>query len=183
MDSRLQIVHSRVKPLLPRLLAWIEGYISDHTDAARPVRELPFHRLGACFSARTLEAARVIIGSPIEKPPMRRFGLDEFAELERMPIAGITYKQHYFIDAAREHDESLHFHELVHVLQWQTAGAEDFILTYAAGLYAFGYRMSPLEVMAYDLQSSFDAGERMDGMEDFIVRATQGIVANPLRAI
>jgi hypothetical protein len=183
MDPRLQIVHSRIKPILPQLLAWIDGYISDCARAARPVRDLPFDRLAGCYSAATLDSARTVIGGPIEKPPLRSFGLEEFGEVERMPISGITYKQTYFIDSAHEHDESLHFHELVHVVQWQAAGSEDFILTYAAGLYAFGYRMSPLEVMAYDLQASFDAGERMDGLEDFIVRATQGIVANPLRAV
>ena len=53
-------------------------------------------------------------------------------------------------------DESLHFHELVHVIQWRLLGPEKFLAFYADGLERFGYRNSPLEVMAYNLQDRFD---------------------------
>ena len=57
-----------------------------------------------------------------------------------------------------ERDESLHFHELVHVVQWQHLGPERFIMAYALGhLISGGYRTNPLEAMAYGLQARFDA--------------------------
>ena len=57
-----------------------------------------------------------------------------------------------------ERDESLHFHELVHVVQWQHLGPERFIMAYALGhLLSGGYRTNPLEEMAYGLQARFDA--------------------------
>ncbi len=64
-----------------------------------------------------------------------------------------------FLSAKDAGKESLHFHEMVHVLQGQHLGPDRFIAAYAAGyLLAGGYRQNPLEVMAYDLQGQFDAG-------------------------
>lgn len=58
--------------------------------------------------------------------------------------------------ADHAHVESLHFHELVHVIQWRLLGPEGFLALYADGLERFGYRNSPLEVMAYELQDKFE---------------------------
>ena len=76
-----------------------------------------------------------------------------------MDARGITYLNTYFVRANQAGDESLHFHELVHVIQWRILGPEKFLAAYADGLERFGYRGSPLEVMAYDLQARFDARE------------------------
>jgi hypothetical protein len=87
--------------------------------------------------------------------PLSAVGLARFVEFEQMDMAGITYLDPYFVRAAHIHDESLHFHELVHVTQWRLFGSEKFFENYADGLERFGYRNSPLEVMAYDLQGRF----------------------------
>ena len=47
-------------------------------------------------------------------------------------------------------EEAIHFHELIHVIQWRLLGPEDFLKSYANGLDEFGYENSPLEKMAYD---------------------------------
>jgi hypothetical protein len=52
-------------------------------------------------------------------------------------------------------DESLHFHELVHIVQWQLLGPEQFILSYALALAEFGYSRNPFEEIAYELQDRF----------------------------
>jgi hypothetical protein len=84
-------------------------------------------------------------------------GLPEFAEFENGSYEGITYLNTYFVQASVAASESLHFHELVHVVQWQHLGADRFLVAYALGhLMAGGYRANPLEVMAYDLQARFD---------------------------
>jgi len=72
-----------------------------------------------------------------------------------MNAGGITYLNTYFVRDDRARDESLHFHELVHVIQWRLLGPEKFLALYAVGLERFGYRKSPLEVMAFNLQHRF----------------------------
>jgi hypothetical protein len=54
----------------------------------------------------------------------------------------------------------LHFHELIHIVQWRLLGPERFLAAYAAGLETSGYRTSPLECMAYDAQSAFSQSAR-----------------------
>jgi len=84
-------------------------------------------------------------------------GLPQFAQFEQTPFAGITYKNTYFIRREHSRNETVHFHELVHVIQWDRLGVETFLLTYAKGLIEYGYDNSPLEVMAYQHQCSFEA--------------------------
>ena len=72
-----------------------------------------------------------------------------------MPLAGVTYKHTFFVSAGLQSD-SLFFHELVHVVQWDRLGVDNFLLTYAVGLLQHGYQQSPLEQMAYQLQEMFD---------------------------
>ena len=71
----------------------------------------------------------------------------------------LRYRDTYFLWRAVATDESLHFHELVHVVQWQVLRPKDFLLLYAAGLAESGYRDCALEAMAYDHQRRFDAGD------------------------
>ena len=92
----------------------------------------------------------------IPVPPLSSIGLSRFAEFERGDYGGITYLNTYFLKSAGGDDESLHFHEMVHVVQWHVLGAERFLALYASGLEAFGYRNSPLEKMAYEAQELFD---------------------------
>ena len=71
-------------------------------------------------------------------------------------MGGITYLDTYFLLPGGADDESLHFHELVHVIQWRVLGPENFLLLYAADLAERGYSDSPLEAMAYGHQQRFD---------------------------
>jgi hypothetical protein len=41
------------------------------------------------------------------------------------------------------------------VIQWQLLGPKTFVAAYADGLERIGYRASPLEMMAYNLESAF----------------------------
>jgi hypothetical protein len=78
---------------------------------------------------------------------------------QRISESGYHYLDTFFVRANQASDESLHFHELVHVIQWRILGLEGFLAAYANGLERFGYRDSPLEAMAYDFQARFDARE------------------------
>ena len=76
-----------------------------------------------------------------------------------MDADGITYKDTYFVKRERAMDESLHFHELVHIIQWQLLGPEQFVLSYALALAQFDYSGNPFEEIAYDLQARFAGHE------------------------
>jgi hypothetical protein len=84
-------------------------------------------------------------------------GLLDFADFERGDYQAITYLNTFFVQTVHALDESLHFHELVHVVQWQHLGPDRFLLAYATGYLLGGsYEKNPLELMAYELQARFD---------------------------
>ena len=79
--------------------------------------------------------------------------------MEQGEAGGITFKDTYFVRHRLAADEGLHFHELIHVVQWRYLGPERFLAAYAAGhLGAGGYRDNPLEAIAHALQARFEAG-------------------------
>jgi hypothetical protein len=41
------------------------------------------------------------------------------------------------------------------VIQWRILGPENFLRSYADGLERYGYRDSPLEIMAYNAEARF----------------------------
>jgi hypothetical protein len=83
-------------------------------------------------------------------------GLGFPVRLESRRWAGITLGDTYFVDRRHEQVESLHFHELIHAVQWECLGFDPFIRAYAAGLLRHGYASSPLEVMARAHQRRFE---------------------------
>jgi hypothetical protein len=177
-DSNRQALLARLSPFLPHVEAWIDAYLQQTSTDAHPVASRSFPRLPTYFSTKTLNESKVVKTAHIQKPPLSQLGLREFLDFERMDVSGITYKDTFFINPGLAEDESLHFHELIHVIQWQVAGPEGFILAYAAGLAKFGYRQSPLEVMAYDLQDRFEAGEVIPDLEKLVASQTKDIVAD-----
>jgi hypothetical protein len=141
----------RYIPFLPVIQDWIEQTLDEHAHERLALSLFPFARLEQYFSPELLSTARVVPIDLLPVPPLSRLGLREFADLETQPISGITYKETYFLlRGAAATDESLHFHELVHVVQWKVLGPRDFLLLYALGLAEYGYRESPLEAMAYN---------------------------------
>lgn len=74
-----------------------------------------------------------------------------------MTPCGITYKNTYFVLEDHQHRESLHFHELIHVIQWAYFGAQGFLQRYMQDIAQNGYANSRLEEMAYRHQAAFEA--------------------------
>jgi hypothetical protein len=140
----------------PLIANWIQKTLAEHAGAAQPVTSLGFTRLANYYDASLLAAGKVVVVARVPMPPLAAMGLDRFKDFERMDAGGITYLDTYFVRADHAHVESLHFHELVHVVQWRLLGPEKFLALYADGLERFGYRNSPLEVMAYDFQDRFE---------------------------
>lgn len=156
---------------LPQVREWIGQTLAHHQSQARPVSSYGFTRLPQFYSADTLASTFVVEVPQLPVPPLAELGLPGFDEFENGNYAAITYLNTYFVCSSQARDESLHFHELVHVIQWQHLGAGAFLAAYAAGyLVAGNYRDNPLEVMAYGLQRYFDEGQPPANVEPLIRR-------------
>ncbi len=151
----LDLIH-RFQNILPTVVEWIDTTLEENKNMAVSVNSLAFPRLGSIFPADLLGRANVVvIQGKVPFPPLTKMGLPEFKQMENMQMDGITYKNTFFVSHLHQ-KESLHFHELVHVIQWEKLGVNNFLLAYGAGIMQFGYRDSPLEKMAYSLQAAFD---------------------------
>jgi hypothetical protein len=167
------VTEQEFRVVYPQLLGRIRQTLFQHASEARPVASLGFIRLPYYFDSMTLACAKVVFVPRVPVPSLSAMGLARLGAFERMRLAGMTFFHTYFVRADRAQEESLHFHELVHVIQWRLLGGEKFLAFYTADLERFGYRRSPLERMAFDLQKRF---ERAD--QHFSVEATcQKLVA------
>ncbi len=147
----------RLHAALPEVRMWIDEFLGKHAEQAREVSTLGFTQLATCFPQEFLERTKVVIVSRVPFPPVDSMGLPEFAYMQQRAFDGITFKDTFFLQQDKA-SESLHFHELVHVVQWARLGIDNFLLAYGVGLSQFGYEQSPLEKMAYTLQGSFEDG-------------------------
>lgn len=145
--------------VFPYLTGWIATTLRNHTQWARTVSSAGFKRLPLYYGPELLARAKFVPVATVPIPPLTAMGLPQFAEFEHMAAGGITYLDTYFVRQDQIKSERLHFHELIHVVQWLTLGPERFLAAYAGGLEKFGYRDSPLEVMANDAEELFVHGE------------------------
>jgi hypothetical protein len=163
---------------LPLVRGWIDRTLAEHSYRAQPVASYRFPRLGGFYSSELLNTAKVVEVERVPMPPLSALGLTGFGEFETGNYAGITFLDTYFVQIGNEaRRESLHFHELVHVVQWQHLGAERFVMAYALGyLQGGGYRANPLEVMAYDLQDYFEKNGPPIEVEPFVRRQLDSLM-------
>jgi hypothetical protein len=91
-----------------------------------------------------------------------------------MAFDGITFRDTYFLRQGCA-SEAVHFHELVHVVQWSRLGVDNFPLAYGVGLLQYGYEQSPLEQMAYRLQLEFERGAPLPQLVQRIEALTDAI--------
>jgi hypothetical protein len=159
---------------LPKVMGWIQQTLLAHKALARPVTLKNFKRLPLYLSRAQIEAAQFVVVDRIPVPPLSSIGLSRYKEFERGDYDGITYLDTYFLKRSGAEDESLHFHEMIHVAQWRLLRAEFFLAMYAGGLEKFGYRDSPLEKMAYDAQELFDRSGSVFDAEKFVEQKLSG---------
>ncbi len=164
----------RFHTALPDVRQWIDQLLDAHADRARAVSTLGFTRLSTCFLPELLERAKVVTVERVPFPPVDQFGLPELAAMQQRLFDGITFKDTFSLRQGHT-SESLHFHELVHVVQWARLGVDAFLLAYGLGLHQFGYEGSPLEQMAYTLQRGFDLGALPQDLLCVIEQGTDAI--------
>jgi hypothetical protein len=158
----------------PSVLNWIRGTIADHEKNATTVAALQFKKLPLFFGDELLESTKVVAVDRVPVPPLSSFGLSRFTEFERGDFDGIAYLNTFFVKNSRANDESLHFHELIHVVQWAVLGAERFLEMYAEGLEKHGYRKSPLENMAYYAEAAFSNWDEVFDAKKFVTERLSG---------
>jgi hypothetical protein len=140
--------------VLVKINEWIDDTLRCyHQD------RVPCSRFAAAFqgfySPEFLSNSFYVLTNDVPRPDfpeLREAGLSEIIDMESN---GITYKNTYFVKCGLKHDLKLHFHELLHVAQWQPLGALDFIHRYIAEINQHTYDGAPLERMAYELDSLF----------------------------
>ncbi len=152
----------------PPLLDWIRSTLTGSTHAAQTVASRGFSRLPLYFSEKALASTKVVLVDPLPMPPLSSMGLARFADFERDNFDGITYIDTIFLKPVQYNNENMHFHELVHVIQWRLLGPDRFLLSYANGLECFGYRQSPLEAMAYDAETAFTSSMAIFDVEKMV---------------
>ncbi len=153
----------------PKLRAWIQKTLASYERTAQPIASMHFVRLPLYFDRSLLDTAKFIPVDRLPLPPLSAMGLGRFADFEQGNFDGITYLDRYFIKRTMVSEEALHFHELIHVIQWRLLGPESFLEAYANGLDEFGYENSPLEKMAYDAEASFKHSAEIFDTERFVV--------------
>jgi hypothetical protein len=159
----------RLQRALPQVEQWVKELHTRHALEAVPVGEMGFQRLESYLPVDLLQRARAVTIPRIPFPPVSAYGLPEFEQLAQIPMAGITFDDMYFVHPAHA-SEGVHFHELVHVIQWGALGVRTFLVTYAVGIAQYGYVESPLEAVAYDLQARFEQQAMLPAIVDFVER-------------
>ena len=162
---------------LPAVQSWIDDLLARSRPGARQVSTLPFRRLKYFYSAGALERAWCVVVDEVPVPPLSRLGLPGFEDFENGSPHGITFRDLYFVRRDRADDEGLHFHELVHTVQWNYLGPEKFLEAYALGyLRAGGYEKNPLEQIAYELQDGFLSERWEFQAEPLVVKHVQAML-------
>jgi hypothetical protein len=80
-----------------------------------------------------IEEAQFVVVDRVPMLPLSSIGLYQFNEFERGDDEGITYLDTYFLKRSPADDEALHFHEMIHIVQWRLLGSEFFSGTATPG--------------------------------------------------
>ncbi len=179
IPSIRSLIDNQLRPKFPAAEKWIDNYIDQTKSSALALSEFPEFNLNKSFSREMLVNSFLVQELSPEKLPLTKMGLPEFADFEAMPINAITYKDTFFVrkDALTP---SLAFHEMVHVVQWDELGPENFLLAYGIGLKTWGYFACPLEAMAYSLEMLYNTHNLPADPEAFIREQSRLIFANPV---
>ncbi len=159
----------------------IEQILKAHKEKAVPVISLDFPNLPKVFPSDLLEKAKVVtvtgkLPFPVLPPELRQMGLPDFGQMANASNSAVTYKDTFFVNSLHR-DESIYFHELVHIVQWERLGVDNFLVAYGVGLTQFGYQGSPLEQMAYSLQEDFENDRLSEGVVELIRQRTDDVWA------
>lgn len=145
--------------------AWVQAQSNLHRPNGRVLTAQEKQNFSGFFEPETLDATRMRKVPVIENPEfygqLAQLGVQ--VPLDFSQMAGITFADTILISVARTPLgaplDSLIFHELVHVVQYEVLGVPEFVLRYVQGWAQNGFRYDgiPLERDAYELQGRYDS--------------------------
>jgi hypothetical protein len=143
------LVKQQCYKCLPAILEWINEITTYYKQNAPYTSELNISRLSNYYSQQLLQNTQVAIVKRCPLPPLAKFGIKGMSVYETWEPKGVQYKDLKYWNV-------VHFHELVHAIQWQILQEKIYMNLYCTGIIEKGYRQSPLEEMAWRLQQSFE---------------------------
>jgi hypothetical protein len=146
---------------------WIDQTIMNYSNQMRPCSCFT-NQLKGYYSEEFLSECSYVVLDKVpmpEVPELHQKGLAKFIDMEP---TGITYKNVYFVKKGFENELAIHFHELIHVLQWRYLGAKEFIARYLMELQQHGYEKAPLEIMAYSLENDFRNNKKKINIQHYV---------------
>lgn len=157
---------------LPKAMRWVRSTVAAHAPDAERLDALPVAGALPQVSASLLARTKRVVVDDMPQPPLEAWKISGVGDIGWGLASGLALMQMIFIRRGREDDPSLLFHELVHVIQWETLGPRRFLILYGVMLLELGYADHPLEIMAYELQERFDRGQAAFDIEPIVRRRT-----------
>ena len=142
--------------LVSEVRSWIADTLADYKTQMEPIAKVRFKRLKEYYPRTLLERIQRVIVDRCPVPPLEWTGISQLGEIEAWDIKGIPWANTIFIRRDLANWEAIHFHELVHIIQWEHLGAERYLTAWAIGTITLGYRENPLEEMAFRHQARFE---------------------------
>jgi hypothetical protein len=155
--------------LIAQLIGLGSQWVAHQRTAFRPLgQELSANQLAEFvryFHRTLLTKVRIVTVPAIENPAFLEQYRPIFAQasapvLDFSRMWGITFVDTVLIveDAIRDNLDSLVFHELVHVVQYDILGLDKFVELFITGWVnqGFNYAAIPLEMDAYELQYKYE---------------------------
>ena len=153
--------------MIGKIEQWIHQVNSSHKEVRQSCSVFEEHFKGF-YSPDFLKTAFFVVTDKIPKPDLpelREAGLGDFIQLD---VDGITYNDTYYVKQSAVNELRLHFHELVHVIQWRELTPQFFIARYLREIQNVGYNEAPLEKMAYGLDGHYQKQGRHLSVEQFV---------------
>lgn len=153
--------------MIGKIEQWIHQVNSSHRELRQSCSVFEEHFRGF-YSPDFLNTAFFVVTDEIPKPDfpeLREAGLGGFID---MNVGGITYNDTYYVKQGAADELRLHFHELVHVIQWRELTLQGFIERYIREIQDFGYDEAPLEKMAYALDGHYQKQGQHLSVEQFV---------------
>jgi hypothetical protein len=154
------VEQEQFRDLVSDVQKWIVHMLAEYEKQMEPVAAAQFERLKEYYPNDLLQRIRRVIVDRCPVPPLAVTGIPQLAEIETWDIKGIPWENTIFIRRNLADWEAVHFHELLHIVQWERLGTERYLTAWAVGTITRGYRDNPLEEMAFRHQSRFETDKK-----------------------
>jgi hypothetical protein len=142
--------------LLADVKRWIVRMLAEYETQKQPIAEAQFEKLNEYYPTDLLQRIQRVIVDRCPVPPLDTSGIPQLAEIQNWDLKGIPWENTIFIRRDLADWDAVHFHELLHIVQWEHLGADQYLTAWAIGTITQGYRDNPLEEMAFRHQLRFE---------------------------